>query len=217
MHFTPYWTNIQYETWTPNIQTTYYLSWDIATLLWKYAHYKISWMSGSCRINIFSYSLQRQFSQSQTNRYRRQNGTCPENYRHTIRTLHLKNANLFGYRLLPLNDTNSIIMGSGDIDVPKKQYHEITLTHCGQFKLYRIIEFVQHHDDVIKWKHFPRYWPFMYGIHRSPVNSPHKGQCRGDLVFSLICAWMNRLVNKGKAGDLRRHGARYGVTNDWSR
>ena len=25
------------------------------------------------------------------------------------------------------------------------------------------------HDDVIKWKHFPRYWPFVWGIHRSPV------------------------------------------------
>ena len=30
-------------------------------------------------------------------------------------------------------------------------------------------------DDVIKWKHFPRYWPFVRGIHRSTVNSPHKG------------------------------------------
>ena len=30
------------------------------------------------------------------------------------------------------------------------------------------------HDDVIKWKYFPRYWPFVWGIHRSPVNSPHK-------------------------------------------
>ena len=30
------------------------------------------------------------------------------------------------------------------------------------------------HDDVIKWKHFPRYWPFVRGIHRSLVNSPHK-------------------------------------------
>ena len=26
------------------------------------------------------------------------------------------------------------------------------------------------HDDVIKWKHFSRYWPFVRGIHRSPVN-----------------------------------------------
>ena len=32
------------------------------------------------------------------------------------------------------------------------------------------------YDDVIKWKHFPRYWSFVQGIHRSPVNSPHKGQ-----------------------------------------
>ena len=32
------------------------------------------------------------------------------------------------------------------------------------------------HDDVIKWKHFPRYWPFVWGIHQSTVNSPHKGQ-----------------------------------------
>ena len=32
------------------------------------------------------------------------------------------------------------------------------------------------HDDIIKWKHFSRYWPFVRGIHRSPVNSPHKGQ-----------------------------------------
>ena len=32
------------------------------------------------------------------------------------------------------------------------------------------------HDDVIKWKHFQRYWPFAQGIPRSPVNYPHKGQ-----------------------------------------
>ena len=43
------------------------------------------------------------------------------------------------------------------------------------------------HDDVINWKHFPRCWPFVRGIHRSPVNSPHKGQWRGALIFSLGC------------------------------
>ena len=42
---------------------------------------------------------------------------------------------------------------------------------------------VVQHDDVIKWKHFPRYWPFVRGIHRSPVNSPHKGQWRGAVLF----------------------------------
>ena len=30
------------------------------------------------------------------------------------------------------------------------------------------------HEEVIKWRHFPRYWPFVRGIHRGPVNSPHK-------------------------------------------
>ena len=44
------------------------------------------------------------------------------------------------------------------------------------------------HDDVIKWKHFLRYWPFVRGIHRLPVNYPHKGQWRETLMFSLICA-----------------------------
>ena len=60
------------------------------------------------------------------------------------------------------------------------------------------------HDDVIKWKHFPRYWPFVRGIHRSLVNSPHKCQWRGALIFSLICLWINGWVNNREAGDLRR-------------
>ena len=68
------------------------------------------------------------------------------------------------------------------------------------------------HDDVIKWKHFPRNWPFVRGIHRSPVNSPHKGQWRGALVFSLICVWINDWVNNGEAGDLRRYRIHYDVT-----
>ena len=67
------------------------------------------------------------------------------------------------------------------------------------------------HDDVIKWKHFPRYWPFVRGIHRSPVNSPHKGQWRGALMFSLICAWINGWVNNRKAGDLRHYRAHHDV------
>ena len=68
------------------------------------------------------------------------------------------------------------------------------------------------HDDVIKWKHFPRYWPFVRGIHRSPVNSPHKCQWCGVLMFSLICTWINGCINNGEAGDLRRHRAHYDVT-----
>ena len=68
------------------------------------------------------------------------------------------------------------------------------------------------HDDVIKWKHFPRFWPVMRGIHRSPVNSSQKGQRRGALIFSLICAWTKGWVNNRDAGDLRRHRAHYDVT-----
>ena len=61
---------------------------------------------------------------------------------------------------------------------------------------------------VIKWKHFPHYLPFVWGIHRSPVNSPHKGQWCGALMFSLIWAWLNGWVNI----DLRCHRAHYDIT-----
>ena len=47
------------------------------------------------------------------------------------------------------------------------------------------------------------------GIHLSPVNSPHKGQWRGALVFSSICVWINGWVNIREAGDLKRHRAHY--------
>ena len=72
------------------------------------------------------------------------------------------------------------------------------------------------HDDVIKGKHYPRYWPFVQGIHRSPVNSPHKGQWRGALMFSLICIWLNGWVNNREADDLRRYCAHYDVTVMWT-
>ena len=68
------------------------------------------------------------------------------------------------------------------------------------------------YDDVIKWKHFRRYWPFVRGIHLWSVNSPHKGQWRGALAFSLICVWINGWVNNGKVGDLRPHRTHYGAT-----
>ena len=66
-------------------------------------------------------------------------------------------------------------------------------------------------DDVITRKHFPRYWPFVRGSPRSPVNSSHKGQWRGALMFSLICAWIDGCLNNREASDLRRHRAHYDV------
>ena len=68
------------------------------------------------------------------------------------------------------------------------------------------------HEDVIKWKHFPRYWPFVRGIHRSLVNSPHKDHWRGALMFSLICARTNGWANHRDADDLRRHRTHYDFT-----
>ena len=52
-----------------------------------------------------------------------------------------------------------------------------------------------YHDDIIKWNHFPRYWPFVRGIHRWPVNSPHKGPVTQSFdVFFDLC--MNKRLNK---------------------
>ena len=68
------------------------------------------------------------------------------------------------------------------------------------------------HDGVIKWKPFPRNWTSVRRIHRLPVYSPHKGQCRRVLMFSLICTWTNGWVNNQDAGNLRPRRAYYNVT-----
>ena len=72
-----------------------------------------------------------------------------------------------------------------------------------------LVQLQMEHDDVIEWKHFPRYWPFVREIHRSPVNSPHKGQWRGAFMFPLICVGINSWLNNREAGDLRRYCAHY--------
>ena len=75
---------------------------------------------------------------------------------------------------------------------------------CGHCCCFKVKGPQRLHDDVIKWKHFPRYWPFVRGIYRSLVNSPPKGKWRGTLMFSLICTRINCWVNNREAGDLRR-------------
>ena len=49
------------------------------------------------------------------------------------------------------NDNNGILQWYGKDDEYKYGDHED----------------YDNHDDVIKWKHFPRNWPFVRGIHRS--------------------------------------------------
>ena len=96
---------------------------------------------------------------------------------------------------------------------PQMPYHRIRVPRSspGRVMTTKLHMFHISHDDVIKWKHFPRYWPFVRGINRSPVNYPHKGQCCRALMFSLIYAWINDWVNNRYAGDLRRHRAHYDV------
>ena len=64
---------------------------------------------------------------------------------------------------------------------------------------------VSHHDDVIKWKLFPRYWPFVWIIHQSPVNSPQKGPVTRSFDVPLMLARANSWVKRRVAGGLRRH------------
>ena len=92
-------------------------------------------------------------------------------------------------------------------------FHSGLLRFSWKWELNNISKFYGYsiNVDVIKWEHFPRYWPFVRGIHRSPVDSPHTGQWRGALMFTLICARINGWVNNREAGDLRRHRAHYDV------
>ena len=60
--------------------------------------------------------------------------------------------------------------------------NNITLNSLSRFRYHRGNDDITgtalwpYYDDVIKRNHFPRYWPFVRGIHWSPVNSPQKGQ-----------------------------------------
>ena len=71
-------------------------------------------------------------------------------------------------------------------------------------KVYLILSY------LIKWKPLSRYWPLVRGNHRSPVDSPHKGQWRGALMFSWSAPEQTRANNRD-VGDLRRHRAHYDV------
>ena len=116
-----------------------------------------------------------------------------------------------------INSELSYVLHTWPENVPKRI---LLHTKKGTEKFTECLKCVKHclgrtwrdHDDVIKWKYLPRYWAFVREIHRSPAISPHKGQWRGALMLSLICAWINRWVNNREAGDLRRHHAHYDVT-----
>ena len=110
------------------------------------------------------------------------------------------------YFLVRVEDARNTWINKDKVTTPQAIFFPSRL-HLSVFPLSYIS-----HDDVIKWKHFPRYWPFVWEIHRSPVNSPHKGQWRGASMFSLICTWINDWLNNREAGDLIHYHAHYDVT-----
>ena len=85
----------------------------------------------------------------------------------------------------------------------------ITLTLCGQ-----VTKSTRHWNTLITWwRHQMETFSALLAIcaGNSPVNSPHKGQWRWALMFSLICVWINNWVNNRETGDLRRYRATYDV------
>ena len=51
------------------------------------------------------------------------------------------------------------------------------------------------HNDVIKWKPFPRYWPFVWGIHRSRWIPLTKASDAELWCFLLSTPWIRGWVN----------------------
>ena len=89
-------------------------------------------------------------------------------------------------------------------------------------------KFLNFHDDVIKWKQFPRHWPFVRAIRRlavdlHPYPSPpppppplqRPATWRFDVIFDLR---LNQRLSKHPrdAGDMRRHRVHRDVTLMWS-
>ena len=76
--------------------------------------------------------------------------------------------------------------------------------HSGGYNVHPTGNTIWRYDDVIKWKYFPRYWLFVKGIRRSPVDSPQKAS-DADLWCFFICACTNSWTNDRDADDLSRH------------
>ena len=100
--------------------------------------------------------------------------------------------------------------------------HVAFLKHWSQSRMADILQFCRStfRENTCNccnaiWTHWGRVthkWVSRLDHHWSPVNSPHKGQWRGALMFSFICAWINGWVNNCEAGGLRRHRAHCDVT-----
>ena len=88
---------------------------------------------------------------------------------------------------------------------------------CTVYRQYRVLLSLSTEEKTgTWWRHqmdtFSALLALCAGNSLSLVNSLHKGQWRGALIFSLVCAWTNGWANNREAGDLRRQRANYDVT-----
>ena len=65
--------------------------------------------------------------------------------------------------------------------------------------------FLINNYDVIKCKHFQRYCPFVRGIHRLPVDSPHTGTVTRTFDVSVLLVWTKCWGNTRLTGNSRHH------------
>ena len=89
-------------------------------------------------------------------------------------------------------------------------FHYVDISNC-RLQLLFVLHLDIFNEDTW-WRHHMEAFSALMTLHRSPVNSPHKGQWREALIFSLIDAWTNGWVNNRDAGGLRRHCGHYDVT-----
>ena len=78
-------------------------------------------------------------------------------------------------------------------------------------EIYSLLQQPLTHDDVIKWKHFPRHWPLCgeFTGHRwIPLTKASDAEL---WCFLWSAPLINGWVNNRETGDLRRHGAHYDV------
>ena len=152
-------------------------------------------------------------------------GFCPYPQTTCIRNLELKfqsklelrSGNHVAYRRTD-RQTDRQTDGQGESSITHPHPPPATnFVRRGYKKPSNTFQFTSKYENIPPWwrqmeAFFAWYWPFVPGIHRSPVNSPHKDQWRGALVFSLICAWIISWVNNREAGDLRRYLAHCDVS-----
>ena len=91
---------------------------------------------------------------------------------------------MFFIRLPSAGDKKNILsLYNVSLIVMNKWLHTINVgTHAYILAKLMWVIIQEEHDDVIKWKN-PAYWPFVTGIHQSPVDSPHKSQWCGALII----------------------------------